>query len=530
MRTLRLKTNQHRLIANLRHAFNQSSMLGELLQNARRAQASAIHITVNQDSLTITDDGIGITDLQTLLFIAESGWDQQLQARENAFGLGVLSTLYFAETLTVHSRDKLFGARTAEIIAGEPIEEDIAGSHLEGTAIHLEGVKPVQAGQDLPTWVEHELQRLCEAFPVPVWLNGAEVPRPLAKPDLHWRETSMGKVLINLSGTRTQWRCFLQGLPIGGRPIDRLPTSQERQVVLLPDNTLAKLPDRQHLLNETEDHPRIQAAIDQTYREALIEKKQALAASDFVTHYADVCLSSSNADLLNDVPFVPLAWFRNWDDEPAGYRQYWRRYMNGSGVVAREALEMTGVWQIEADDETAPTVEVYLEAAEAYVLDESGVDDGHWLKRLVEVVSPEQVRVRTGTTLHRDTDPGLADYAVALELVDALHVGLDGHPGAREYAVDAVRMEDTLYLTPSAGGRTALVCDYVFDDRYDENREDEDARQIETFIAVGCSSSADRVVEALLPYALRHGAQPKLAGATVRLVFDDTGKLQAVTA
>ena len=230
------------------------------------------------------------------------------------------------------------------------------------------------------------------------------------------------------------------------------------------------------------------------------------------------------------MPFVPLAWFRNWDDEPAGYRQYWRRYMNGSGVVAREALEMTGVWQIEADDETAPTVEVYLEAAEAYVLDESGVDDGHWLKRLVEVVSPEQVRVRTGTTLHRDTDPGLADYAVALELVDALHVGLDGHPGAREYAVDAVRMEDTLYLTPSAGGRTALVCDYVFDDRYDENREDEDARQIETFIAVGCSSSADRVVEALLPYALRHGAQPKLAGATVRLVFDDTGKLQAVTA
>ena len=85
--------------------------------------------------------------------------------------------------------------------------------------------------------------------------------------------------------------------------------------------------------------------------------------------------------------------------------------------------------ETQASQEAAPTVEVYLEAAEAYVLDESGVDDGHWLKRLVEVVSPEQVRVRTGTTLHRDTDPGLADYAVALELVDALHVGLDGHPG-----------------------------------------------------------------------------------------------------
>lgn len=530
MRTLRLKTNQHSLIANLRHAFNQGSMLGELLQNARRAQASAIHITVNQDSLTITDDGIGITDLQTLIFIAESGWDKRLKARENAFGLGVLSALYFADTLTVHSRDKLFSARTAEIIAGEPIEEDIAGFHLEGTAIHLEGVKPVQAGQDLPTWVEHELQRLCEAFPVPVWLNDAEVPRPLAKPDLPWRETSMGKVLINLSGTRTQWRCFLQGLPIGGRPIDRLPTSQERQVVLLPDNTLAKLPDRQHLLNETEDHPRIQAAVDQAYREALIEKKQALAASDFVTHYAHVCLNSSNADLLNDVPFVPLSWFRDWDEEPAGYRQYWRRYLGGNGVIAQQALEVLGVWQIEPDDETAPTAEIYLEAAKAYVLDEPGLDDGHWLKRLIKVVSPEQVRIRTGTTLHREVNPGLADYEVELELVDTLHVGLEGHLGTVEYAVEAVRKGYTLYLTPSAGARTGLVCDYVFDDRYGEDREDEDALLIETFIAVGCSSSADRVVQALLPYALRHGVQPKLAGATVRLVFDDTGKLQAVTA
>ncbi len=74
-----------------------------------------------------------------------------------------------------------------------------------------------------------------------------------------------------------------------------------------------------------------------------------------------------------------------------------------------------------------------------------------------------------------------------------------------------------------------LVSDYVFDDRYDEDCEDEDARTITTFIAVGCSQSADRVVDALLPNALRYVAQPKLAGAVVRLIFDETGKLQTVT-
>ncbi|MCR2669598.1 ATP-binding protein, partial [Salmonella enterica] len=87
-------------------------MLGELLQNARRAQASEIHFTVNQDSLTISDNGSGIADLQNLIHIAESGWDTSLKSRENAFGLGVLSTLYFAENLSVHSRDRAFSAPT----------------------------------------------------------------------------------------------------------------------------------------------------------------------------------------------------------------------------------------------------------------------------------------------------------------------------------------------------------------------------------------------------------------------------------
>lgn len=519
MSTIRLKTNQNRLIANLRHAFNPSSMLGELLQNARRAQADHIHVTAEGDTLIFSDDGIGIEHLQSLIFIAESGWDDELQIRENAFGLGVLSTLYFAQRLSVHSRDQAFTATTADIIRGDTVVVYLKSPRV-GTEIRLEGVKPMQAGQDLPTWIEQELQRLCEAFPVPVWFNGVEVPRPLAGPDLLWRETPMGKVLVNLDGSHTQWRCLLQGLPIG-----RVPSYSEHQVVLLPDNTLAKLPDRQYLLNESEEHPRIQAAVSQAYREALIEKKQALAASDFIEHYAQTCLNSSNADLLNDIPFVPRAWFRDWNFEPAGYRQYWQRY-TASGIVAREVLEELGVWQIETDEYDAPTAEVYLQAANAFLFDEPGLDDGHWLKRLIRTVTPVQVEVRTGPTLHRDSNPCLADYEVELALVETLHVRLDGEP---EYPVQAFRKGCTLYLMADAGGVTRLVSDYIFDDRCAEDREDEDASSIATFIAVGCSSSPDRVVDALLPYGLRHTAQAKLAGATVRLIFDDTGKLQAVT-
>ncbi|WP_269495564.1 hypothetical protein [Castellaniella sp. S9] len=114
---------------------------------------------------------------------------------------------------------------------------------------------------------------------------------------------------------------------------------------------------------------------------------------------------------------------------------------------------------------------------------------------------------------------------VELELVETLHVGFDDQP---EYTVEAVRKSDTLYLTPTAGGRTELVSDYLFDERYDEDREDEDAIVIMTFIAVGCSQSPDQVLKALLPDFLWNIAQPKLANACIHLVFDSEGQLSAV--
>ncbi|WP_025809841.1 ATP-binding protein, partial [Pseudomonas chlororaphis] len=152
MTTIRLQTNQHQLIANLRHAFTIGSMLGELLQNARRAQASHIDVTVEGNTLTVSDNGTGIADLQTLIHIAKSGWNEELKARENAFGMGVLSTLYFAQHLSVHSRDRQFSSSTAAIIRGEAIPVLTASSRT-GAEIRLDSVQPPQADQDLAEWV-----------------------------------------------------------------------------------------------------------------------------------------------------------------------------------------------------------------------------------------------------------------------------------------------------------------------------------------------------------------------------------------
>ncbi|MDX3928907.1 MAG: ATP-binding protein [Shinella sp.] len=516
--TIRLKTNQQRLIANLRHAFNPSSMLGELLQNARRAKASHIRVTAGDTSITVEDDGIGIADLQSLIFIAASGWDPELQARENAFGMGVLSTLYFSERLLVHSGDRSFGASTAQIIAGEPIHVYEAPVRV-GTGIRLEGVKSPTEGLVLSDWVGQQLRRLATAFPVRISFNGSELPRPLADPALPWRDTPVGKILIDLDAQRFQWRAFLQGLPIG-----KDMRTSEHHVVLLHDDMIARLPDRQYLLNEREDNQRIQDAVSTAFRQALIEKKGAMAPEEFIDAYGSTCLSSSNGDLLNDIPFAQCSWFRNWRDVPPGHGNEWEGRFQG-GVVAAETLTETGVWLVDMDDDEEKTVEVYLCARNGFLLEEQGLHSGHWLNRISRVVAPEQVIVRHGAILHREEDAALVEMT-DLVLTDSIHLSLADDPA--EYPVSSVRKDGVVHLTADASNVTRLISDYVFDNRYDERARDEDRETIATFIAIGLSKEPARAVEALLPEHLRYMPQPKLANVTVRLVFDGEGKLKNV--
>jgi endonuclease YncB( thermonuclease family) len=524
MTTIRLQTNQNRLIATLRHAFTQASMLGELLQNARRAKARHIHITAEGDTLTVSDDGEGIADLQALICIAESGWDEELKARENPFGIGVLSTLYFARSLRVHSLDKVFRATTAAVIDGEEIEVMSAPARV-GTEIRLCGVEPPYSGPTLAEWVAQQLARLCEAFPVRVTFNGTEFERPLSQPGLAWRDTDVGQVLIDLKGAPSQYRSYLQGLPIGGWP-----SSQQHQIVVLRDDMIARPPDRQHLLHEEEDGKHIRAAVEHAFRQELIEAKARLSGEQFLMEFGTTCLDSSNADLLNDIPCALRSWFRDWDSEPPGYRSYASRYwkrVKPEGIICRETLQDAGVWSIDAEcDEDVPTAEVYLEARQVFMLEEHRLDGDHWLIGLVRFADPAQIDIHHGAILHTDDRLPLNGDAVGVTLVGTLSASLGGE--SREYAVSAIRRDGTLYVTPHAYGVTRLISDYIFDERYDEGREDEDTQTIATFIAVGCADSPARAVEELLSRFWHHTKQPKLAGATACLSFDGEGKLASV--
>jgi hypothetical protein len=82
-------------LSKVSRLFNASltDCLNELLQNARRAGASAIQITQSSNrQLTIADDGSGIANPQTLLTLGESDWSEATTTAGGPGGHGAIFT------------------------------------------------------------------------------------------------------------------------------------------------------------------------------------------------------------------------------------------------------------------------------------------------------------------------------------------------------------------------------------------------------------------------------------------------------
>lgn len=84
-------------IAKVGRLFNGSAhdVLSELLQNARRAGATAITITTSGNAgdrlLHVVDDGSGIADPAAVVTLGRSGWSEETRMREDPAGMGVFS-------------------------------------------------------------------------------------------------------------------------------------------------------------------------------------------------------------------------------------------------------------------------------------------------------------------------------------------------------------------------------------------------------------------------------------------------------
>jgi len=107
----------------------------EILQNARRAGATEVHIINREGQVTVRDNGRGIADFAALLDLGRSGWDERMENAEDPAGVGVFC-LAPREVCIMSGNRKVIIAGKGW--TGEPVEVQVAESPVEGTTLVFE--------------------------------------------------------------------------------------------------------------------------------------------------------------------------------------------------------------------------------------------------------------------------------------------------------------------------------------------------------------------------------------------------------
>lgn len=402
---IQVRFNEEGALRNQRYAFtDRFTLVTELLQNARRA--GALHIVVDRQAeggvLRVQDDGHGIEDFQKLLSFHESGWDEGTTEQEHPFGIGFTKCLYAATHVVVASGQHRVDIDTAAALRREAFEVEIAEQAVGGTVIELRGVHIADLAQ--------RMEALCEGFPVDVVFNGKQLERRFAEDHLPFMPSPIGAVHVtgNRSGKASRHTLvFLQGFCVK-RPT-YYSAGEVNVVHLDPQQFMARLPDRDILIDADQQLQRIDHQVKLCWRTILEVARTQIPAGEFVETYFDAMKLWGHQDLLNDMDVLPVALFERIVGYPVqapyGQRDYVepvdtapsRRDIE-EGRVTIVSLgwpggDNTGHWML-AKHKQWLTAEVHL------------LDPGHWLRPHVHCLEDHEAQIEVQLETARATLEG----------------------------------------------------------------------------------------------------------------------------
>lgn len=387
--------NEGRFITHMQHLFSSSAVfLAELMQNARRAGASAIQFNLEGDTLTVTDDGCGIEDFAKLVVIAESGWSEEVMASEDPFGIGFASVAFAAARVTVESRGKGIEFDKTDLIAKRPIARRNS-DFIGGTRVVLSGLTYQS--------IEHQMEKFAKGFPIPVWFNGKELPRPHALENLSGAHaTPVGHIQIayveepgQALMTDTGW-VYCQGLPVNaGSFTDRYNRSDN---IVHIDHKLwrPRVPDRDTLVDADKACSAIRKAIAGVWLGWMLQDKGNLTPESFVSRYWRMAHKLGRQDILNDVPALPSDILAIVRDYPVDQEFGSNIEIPGWPALTRQKIECGKVrlcTEVDAHLEGDNFARLMLIMEKQWVMIEQ-LPEGHWARAHVIDMATLPVEVK----------------------------------------------------------------------------------------------------------------------------------------
>lgn len=135
METIQARVNP-RLLRKADRLFTGSldGRIIEILQNARRANATRVEITNADGRVTVRDNGRGISDFAKLLDMGGSGWDESIEAGEDPAGVGLFCLA--PREVNIRSNGKLMNIGGAGW-TGALVQVQEDPNPVQGTVLHF---------------------------------------------------------------------------------------------------------------------------------------------------------------------------------------------------------------------------------------------------------------------------------------------------------------------------------------------------------------------------------------------------------
>ncbi len=151
-------------------------ILGELLQNARRAGATKVVIDQIADrrlgkAVRIADNGAGLEDPRSLFSLGQSGWSEALSRSEDAAGMGFFALANRGAAIIAQQKgtaDSWLIEASADAFHGKECV-NVSPGPLDHTGVTV--IFPETGREDLAAAVRHAAR----FFPVPVEFNGEDM-------------------------------------------------------------------------------------------------------------------------------------------------------------------------------------------------------------------------------------------------------------------------------------------------------------------------------------------------------------------
>ncbi len=535
--TITSSVNEGRFLEHMRALFSsKTTVLAEVLQNARRAGANAVHLDWDNGNLTVTDNGCGVSDFKAMISVAESGWSEATMISEQPFGIGFFSVSFAAEKVVVESKGRQISFSSEDLIAKQPIPIETS-DFIGGTRITLHRCKLESDS------IETALHMYAKGFAIPVFWNDIELPRPHALENLTVFDTPVGQLHIPrmAKGTNPIFDCggtaYCQGLPV---TIDKFSThswDREQKPILHIDHLRFKvrMPDRDNLIDGADATIQIQACIKGLWKSHLEQKKIEMSSEDFAETFWSVAKNANLASMMNDVPFLPksaLSFVAEYPEESGSDgSSYWSQPASGLDPddISAGRVQLCKDFDPDSDGQGDHFARLLFAMAKKWLFVEH-LPEGHWANEKLCDIGEMPLSISGKILATGQFNGRLADGEV--KVFEQLRVTLNGETLLFDEPV-ALGHSDLgscrTYLIPHGRNGVGYVLKqasnyYDRHDHYQESDYETDTDHFDDLVAILSGEKPEVTVAKCLESA---GALRKtnLFKTSFVVDFDDKGKL-----